>query len=219
MRFHLGLPPKDDAILKEDDAWCPIDESGHMRFQIRGILVAFFVTTAIALVLLGRDPKYVTNVSWPIVMLFILLAMPIHEFLHAISFKGGVLSKGVIFGFYPKAVAFYAHYSGVITWNRYIFISLFPFLILTVIPLAIMIVFNLKLNYIVEIIFANGLASAGDVLTTLTIIKQVPKRSILVNSGIKTYWKPVANTDGQENGGQLIDSETNRTSGAAGSRR
>ena len=40
---------------------------------------------------------------------------------------------------------------------------------------------------------SEALASAGDVLTTLTIIKQVPKRSVLFNSGMKTYWKPVAN--------------------------
>lgn len=193
MKIKLGPPPIDDTIFKNDNTWRPLNEPRHMRFQVNGILVGLLITAMMALVLLARDPKYVTNISWPIVILSIFMIMPIHECLHALSFKGGIISKEVVFGFYPKAMAFYAHYSGIIPWYRYIFISLFPFLMLTLIPLLCVALLNLDHKYIVEIMFANGLVSAGDVLTAFIVIKQFPKRSMLTNSGMKTYWKPMAN--------------------------
>lgn len=194
MKIKLGPPPIDDTIFRNDNTWRPLDEPSHIRLQVNGILVGLLITAMMALVLLTRDPKYVTNISWPIVILFIFVVMPIHECLHALSFKGGIISKRVVFGFYPKAIAFYAHYGGIIPWYRYIFIALSPFLMLTLIPLAFIMLLNLDYKYIVEIMFANGLASAGDVLMAFAVIKQVPKRSILINSGIKTYWKPMANS-------------------------
>ena len=164
-----------------------------MRLQITGIFTAMLITACIALVIsLTRGSNYIANVSWPRVILFIFLIVPIHEFLHAVSFKGGITSKRVVFGFYPKMFAFYACYIGKVAWYRYITISTMPFLTLTVIPLIIVILFHLEYTCIVEVIIANGMASAGDVLTIITISKQVPRQSILINSGMKTYWKPAA---------------------------
>ena len=189
MKFRLGPPPIDDTLLKNDNAWCLLDEPGPVRFQINGILVALLITAVLNLILLARDPKYVTSISWPIVIVFIFIIIPVHELLHAISFKGGLLSKDVTFGFYPRAFAFYADYRGIITRRRYIFISIFPFLMLTLIPLAMVVILKLEPRYSVEIMLANGLASTGDVLTVLFIVKHAPNRSLLINSGMKTYWK------------------------------
>ena len=203
MKFRLGPPPIDDTILKDDNAWCLLDEPADIRFQVYGVLVALLITAALILVLLARDPKYVMNISWPIVILFIFIVMPIHEFLHAISFPGGAISKDVAFGFYPRAFAFYAHYSGIITRHRHILISIFPFIMLTLIPLTVVLVMKLERSYLVEIILAGGLASAGDVLTILYINKHVPRGSILINSGLKTYWKQMDNIRLQNEGAGL----------------
>jgi len=194
MRLNLGPPPKDDTISEEGSTWYPVNEPGLIRLQITAFFTALLIAAFIALViLLTRGSNHIGGMLRPIVLLFIILVIPIHEFLHAVCFKGRLTSKRVIFGFYPKVLGFYAHYIGQVSWYRYIVIAVFPFLILTVIPLIIVIIFNLEYPFVVEVIFANGLASAGDVVTVIIILKQVPRQSILINTGMKTYWKPVSN--------------------------
>ena len=126
-------------------------------------------------------------------MLFIILIVPIHEFLHAVIFKGGLTSKRVVFGFYPKVFGFYAYYNGKITRHRYIIIAVFPFLMLTVIPLMVVTLFQVECKYLVEVIFASGMGSGMDILGIIIILRQVPRQSVLISSGMKTYWKPMAN--------------------------
>ena len=191
MRFILGPPPKDDTILEEESNWHPLNEPSHMKFQITGLLTALLILALIILVLLTRGSKYIANVSWPTLMLLIIPLIPVHELLHAVCFKGGLTSQRVLFGLYPKLFACYAAYNGRITWHRYIIIAVFPFLILTVIPLVVVAVFQVECKYLVEIILVNGMAPAVDMLTIITILKQVPRQSIVFSSGMTTYWKPV----------------------------
>ncbi|MBN1358962.1 MAG: DUF3267 domain-containing protein [Sedimentisphaerales bacterium] len=190
MRFRIGPPPENASVVGDESTWHPLREPSPARFQLLAILTAVGVTVLITLALLTRDPELVLSVSWPIVMLFIVFVLPVHEFLHAVCFKGGVVSRQAVFGFYPKVLAFYAHCDGMLTRRRYIVISMFPFLVLTVLPLLLVTLIRVEWRYLVEVIFANGLASAGDVLTTIIIARQAPRQSILVNSGMKTYWRP-----------------------------
>jgi len=72
-------------------------------------------------------------------------------------------------------------------------IAALPFLTLTAMPLAIVVVFRVDYRYLTEIIIANGLASSLDVLTVAILLKETPRRSILIDSGMKTYWRAAAN--------------------------
>ena len=190
MRFSLGPPPEDDAVRNEGDTWQPLKEPSRLRFQVLAVFAALAVTIGIALSLLARDSRLIADISWPTVMLLIVLIVPVHEFLHAVCFKGGFMSRRVVFGFYAKAFAFYAHYRSPVTRRRYITISLFPFLVLTVTPLLIVTLLRAECRYLVEVILANGTASAGDILTVIFVARQAPKESILINSGTRTYWRP-----------------------------
>jgi len=187
--FRLGPPPIDNTILEEESDWSLVKQPGLIRLQISGILIALFIAAFIILLFLTRGSKYISNLSWPSILLLIILIIPIHECLHAICFEGGLTSKRVIFGFFPKLLVFYAHYIGKIRWHRYIIISIFPFLILTLIPLTLVTVFQFDYKYLAELALANGMASAVDVLCVITIFKQAPTNSVLINSGMDTYWK------------------------------
>jgi len=189
MIFKLGPPPVDDTILEEETTWHPVSYPCLMRLQIMGILIALLIAAVIFLLLLTRDSKYISNLSWPSILLLVIPIIPIHECLHAVCFKGGLTSKRVIFGFLPKLFAFYAHYIGKIRWHRYIIILIFPFLILTLIPLTLVTVFQFDYKYLAELALANGMVSAFDVLCVITILKQAPTNSVLINSGMDTYWK------------------------------
>ncbi len=197
MRFRIGPPPEDDTISREESSWNLVNEPNPLNLQIIGILVAVFIAICIGVIIsLSVGIKHVLGLSWPMVMLFIFLIMPIHELLHAVGFEGGVISRQVVFGLYPKGFGFYAHYNGQIPRSRYIIVAALPFLILTAIPITIVAGFRLDHKYLTEIIFANGLVSAVDVLTIILILKETPQHSALINSGMKTYWKSVANRVG-----------------------
>ncbi len=61
------------------------------------------------------------------------------------------------------------------------------------IPLLVVILFQVDYKYLIELAMANGMMSALDVLVIIIVLRQVPRQSILVNIGMNTYWKPVAN--------------------------
>ena len=189
MRFRLGPPPTDDTISEERNTWRLLNEPNPLSLQIIGIFTAVLITACIALVVsISVGTRHMLNVSWVRVILFIFLIVPVH----AVGFEGGLVSNQVIFGFYPKALSFYAHYNGKIPRNRYVIIAALPFLILTIIPLSIVAVFRPDHTYLTEIIISNGLASAADLLTIIIISLQIPRQSVLINSGMKSYWKPAA---------------------------
>lgn len=194
MRFQIGPPPRDVTMLENGDSWNVVSEPSPLKQQLIGICIAAVIALCIALVVfLSIGPRHVFGVSWPLVILFIFLVLPVHELLHAIGFKGGIASDQVVLGFNPKACGFYAHYGGQMSRNRYVIIAALPLLVLTIIPLAIVVVLQLDYVRLTEIAIANGLASAGDVLSMLIVVGQVPRQSVLINSGMKSYWKPVAN--------------------------
>jgi len=159
-----------------------------------GLCVGLLMVAAIALVIsFSLGPRRMLDVSWPLVILFIFLITPVHELLHAAGFEGGWSSHRVVFGFYPKALGCYAHYHGKIRRTRYIIIAALPLLVLTIMPLAVVAVGRLHYVHLTEVVIANGLASAVDVLAIVAVSRQVPNQSVLINSGMKTYWRPVAN--------------------------
>jgi hypothetical protein len=192
MRFRIGPQPKDDTIDDEPGTWHLVHEPSAAVLQLSGLFTAVIVTACIALVVsISIGAGHVLDVSWLRVILFVILVMPFHELIHATGFEGGVTSKRVVFGFDPKVFGFYVHYSGVIPRDRYIAIAALPFITITLLPLIIVVWFGIEYTYLTEIIFSNGLASALDVLTVILILRQVPRQSVLVNSGLKSYWKPV----------------------------
>ena len=194
MRFRIGAPPEDDTISRQDGDWNTVKEPGHLGLQMMGVFVAVFIGLSIAVVLsLSVGVQHVLDLSWPMVILFIFLILPIHDLVHAAGFKGGVMSRQVVFGFYPKVLGCYAHYDGQIPRNRYVIIAALPFLVLTAVPLALVAGLRLDYEYLTELIIANGLASSLDVLTVAIILKETPQRSVLMNSGMRTYWRLPAN--------------------------
>ena len=194
MRFRIGPQPKDDTIDMEEGTWRLVPEPSTAVLQLLGLFTALIVTACIALVVsISLGASHVLDVSWLRVICFIILVMPFHELIHAIGFEGGFTSKHVVFGFYPKVLSFYAHYGGVIPRSRYLVVASLPFVVITLLPLIIVAAFGIEYIYLTEIIFSNGFASALDILTVIFIVQRIPRHSVLINSGLKSYWRPAAN--------------------------
>ena len=191
MKFRIGPPPEDAALVEDGSGWRPVNEPSPLKMQILGVCMAVCIALCVsAIVLLFVGRAHVFDLSWPAVFVLVFLVLPVHELLHAVGCKGGVISRRIVLGFYPRTLGIYVHYGGRISRSRYIIIAALPFVVLSVVPLVLLVALRLDHEYLTELIMANGLASALDVLTIAIILKETPQRSVLINSGMRTYWRP-----------------------------
>ena len=132
-----------------------------------------------------------------IVTLLVVLAIPIHEILHAIWFP--VESEKEIWKATSEG-AFFIYCTAKIEKKHYIFLSLFPTIVLGLSPFAILLlIYNISSTSIVIglLIFAiaNIYAGVSDYGVVYHIMRQVPRKGIIYNSGMKTYWYSERNED------------------------
>ncbi len=72
--------------------------------QVIAIIAALIVTGIIMLSIKVFSSLNISELSWLVVLIIMFPVIPIHEFIHAVFFKGGPLSKNIIFGFYPRQI-------------------------------------------------------------------------------------------------------------------
>ena len=122
-------------------------------------------------------------------LLYIIILIPIHEYAHAIIYPKFGLTDKTIVGFWPKKFVFYSYYDGILKRNRLLLAMLSPFILLTVIPILLIIIFRLNYTSLAVIALINPIAGAGDIFYSILIIKQIPKNAIVKNDTSKVFWK------------------------------
>ncbi|WP_308221932.1 DUF3267 domain-containing protein [Lysinibacillus sp. BPa_S21] len=76
-----------------------------------------------------------------------------------------------------------------ISKSRYLFITVAPFIILSIIFPLVFSAFGLLTTTLKFLIILNSMGSSVDLLNLLLIMKQVPKNATLTCNGPNTYWK------------------------------
>ena len=197
MKLHLGAIPEDDFEL--DDSWQAMREPGPLLMQLFAfpigiallVLFAFLWQRVATLGPLQIPHEYLalfglaTFASIPLLII-------VHELLHAVAHPGYGLRGTTIIGAWPRKMLFYAHYCGVLTRNAFLLVFAMPFIVITVLPLAIAAIGILPPSYAtVAAWFSiwNALFACGDVFGFFLVLSQVPANSIVRNKGWRTYWK------------------------------
>jgi hypothetical protein len=135
------------------------------------------------------------SASWGAVVLALLLFIPMHEFVHALWLPGMGLSSQTVMVIWPKKLRFGVYYEGCMTRGRWLMMRIAPFLFLTVIPVALLSLFEVfpasfALVVFLQVLFLlNGMGSGGDVVAVVWVLFKVPaKTQICFHSG-KAYWR------------------------------
>ncbi len=118
----------------------------------------------------------------------------VHELLHAIVHPRLGRTPATIIGLWPSRLLFFAHYSGPLTRNRFLLVFAMPFLVITILPLAVAatgILPSLLVFVTAWFSFWNAAFACGDCLGMALILFQIPRSAIVQNKGWRTYWKPV----------------------------
>ncbi len=119
------------------------------------------------------------------------ISMPVHELLHAILFPWG---STVYFYYSVKYLAAFVIDLEPISKLRFIVISLFPNLLLGLLPLLIFAFFGIRSGDLNISLFIFGtinlMFGCGDYLNVYNTIKQVPAGNLVQCSGFHTYYYP-----------------------------
>ena len=128
-----------------------------------------------------------SKIYWMIGIFIGLLFFPVHEFLHAICFPAG----SHVFLFYTMQ-GLGTTCIAPMTRNRFIFVNLFPSMILGLLPLALFMVIPHADAFLSTTLFVFSLLHIGgsyvDYLNVLHLLK-LPKNATIQISGAKIYWK------------------------------
>ncbi|MEH7503793.1 DUF3267 domain-containing protein [Neobacillus drentensis] len=202
MKILKKLPKSNPSLHLEliNDRWIPMKEPKNLTNAILLstplMIIAAIITigvinifSSISLRDFGLTPNAVSiTINLSIIFLLVLLLI-FHELLHLIFIPNFIKSEKTYVGF--TLFGGFVITEEEISKSRYIFITIAPFLVISIIMPLILSLFGLLTTTLKFLIILNSMASSVDLLNLLLIIKQVPKNATLKSNGPNTYWKSV----------------------------
>ena len=204
MRIQIGdLPPA--TSTPEANGWMkiisPSSGSVHLYSWIIGIAI---LTSLLALIIVfslfepspTRELEAGQSTPWVAVVLTLVLAVPAHEFLHALFHPNFGLSSSTIFVAWPRKLRFGIYFEGRMSRRRWLAMRLAPLVVLSIVPTILLasptgIWHNLTIETTLAVLLlVNALGSGSDVLGAAWVIFNIPKGSSLAFCGGRAYWKP-----------------------------
>jgi hypothetical protein len=199
MKLHRGPPPRNDEFQPQEQGWSGIREPNPIAIQLLALPVAFLVFILLVTLIDLTVPRQVFSVvtqGFPLMplLLALVVCIPVHELLHALSHPGLGRSPETIIGIWLSRGLFYAHYEGAMPRNRFLWVFAAPFVLLSLAPLALIAALGRWLGsdavfFLALLALVNGVASSGDIIGMLLIAVQVPPRARVRNKGWRSFWK------------------------------
>ncbi|MFJ6210540.1 DUF3267 domain-containing protein [Lysinibacillus sp. NPDC092081] len=197
----LNKLPKSNPNLHVDfikNGWIPMKEPKNLISAILLSIPLMIVASMISIGVINifssislRDFGFTSGgISITInlsVILGIVLLLIIHELLHLVFIPNFMKSEKISVGL--TLFGGFVISEEEIPKSRYIFITIAPFMILSIIFPLIFSAFGLLTTTLKFLIILNAMGSSVDLLNLLLIMKQVPKNATLTSNGPNTYWK------------------------------
>jgi hypothetical protein len=181
MKFERGFNCDTNEI--KDSNFTKVEFESFKVRLISGLIIGIILCSIISfLINVLFFENYLEFFLYRYFYLLIIL-IPIHEAIHIFSFPKP--NKAII-GFSLRHFVFYVKYEEDISKPRFLFATLSPLLILSILPIFILPF--VKSLVIVSFILLNALASGVDLLT-FYLIKKLPQGIILKMMGNDLYYK------------------------------
>jgi hypothetical protein len=200
MKLVNKLPKSDQRLhvdlIKSD--WVPMKEPKNLMsaillsipLMIVAAMISIGIITIFSSISFSDFGMTSDSISISInlgIIFWIVLLVILHELLHLIFIPHFIQSKKTYIGL--TLFGGFVVTEEEISKSRYIFITIAPFMIISIILPLLLGVFGLLTPTLIFLIILNSMASSVDLLNLLLIIKQVPQHAILKNNGTNTYWK------------------------------
>lgn len=201
MKLAFGPPPDIADFSPEDEGWTALREPSPGWLNLVAAPLGLLALAALALAW-GRGPSWsvsggpsVFGKLAPLVWMALAFGVIfvgtfiVHECLHALACPGFGLTERTIIGVWPSRLLFYAGHLGALSRNRWLLVYLLPLIVLSVLPLVAWHVCGLYSGLLHFVSLLNGLASGGDTLAVLLLLRQVPRHAQMRNKGWHSWWK------------------------------
>ncbi|PYZ98738.1 hypothetical protein CR205_09230 [Alteribacter lacisalsi] len=119
--------------------------------------------------------------------LWLLVMLIVHELLHLIFVPDFWKSKKTYIGL--TFFGGYVYTEEKMSKTRFLFITVAPFVILSIFLPAVLGMLGLLTPMIIFLVLLNAMASSVDMLNFFLIQFQIPGRSVVQSNGTDTYWK------------------------------
>lgn len=204
MKYIKKMPSTDKELSSRLvlEGWKKIKEPSNLitatlfsiPFMIINFAITLFITTYLyppisEFLSLNEGFKFTLsiNIFTFLYIISIFLFMTLHEFLHAAFIPNVLKSKKTFWGI--NGIYGFVFTTEKIKKERFIIISMMPFILLSLVLPFILSVFGWLNGYTILLCLINAGGSCVDSLNTLLIATQVPKGAYILNNGFETYFK------------------------------
>ncbi len=204
MRYTKEMPATDPELSHklQSEGWTKLREPTSLGMatllSVPFMLVNGFITMLIAYWLypplrdfLANGPAGEITFRIGLVTLIyiagVVVFLLIHELLHACFIPNVLRSEKTFWGI--RILFGFVSTSEPIQKGRYLFISIVPFLLLSVLLPFLMKLAGLLDGFVIFLCLVNAIGSSVDCLNLCLVAFQVPRGSTIVNNGFETYFK------------------------------
>jgi hypothetical protein len=199
MRLQIGPIPEDVGFHPEQSGWRKLKEPSFDILMLLSIPTAlliaagiFFAWVALARVHGIEDPvQIVLTLGTLLGLIAAFMGLIVgHEVVHLVALPKYGLTSETVVGFWPQKVTPYVSHEGELSRNRYLIVGLMPFLLLSVVPLLVGLLFAWMPLWLVVLSIINGFISAGDIINAILLVSQTPRSAMVRSKGLETWWRP-----------------------------
>lgn len=115
-------------------------------------------------------------------LIILVIMMVIHEFVHILFLPCSITSDRILVGgnmIYKIIPITYVRYIDEMTKLQSIVFRLMPFVILTLIPTTVMVIFGIRNNHVFFFIMLNACGSVVDIIVAIEILFKLPRNSYM----------------------------------------
>ena len=140
------------------------------------------------------DGKFVFTIKL-VYIVYIYVYIFLHEVIHLVCIPNFANSKSTFIS--VKLWGGFVYTEEIISRNRYLIVTIMPFIILSFVMPIIMTLLGVNPMIILILAIVNAAGASVDVLSFILLFFQAPRNSNIKNNGIKTFYKisKVSNLD------------------------
>jgi len=195
MQLTTNPYPKDPEF-KPDNSWILLESPTNSWWTQLKAFPFVLINMGIVIVVFFLF-KINFTLDFTTLLLSFLIFIPLHEFIHALTFPAPISSSDIYLGFSLKEFMPFAAYTGKMTRTEALWNLIAPFIILSALSFALL-TFIPGNSLLKHIVLFNAMASCVDSMDAFRIIRRVPKDALLKDHLESTYWQSVfASKDNQ----------------------
>jgi hypothetical protein len=195
VRFHVGPVPESPEFRPEAEGWTPLREPSSWGAQLLALPLGFVVLALVLSAWWALIPTRYAYATffWAGVLFLPMLPVQVvlHEVAHSWMHPHGGRSDATLFGFWPARLVFFVHYDGDLSRDRFLATAAAPFVILTLVPLALCAALSIAPFPVITLTGLNAVGASVDLLAIVLVASQVDRGAVVRNQGYRTWWRSV----------------------------